>query len=574
MTKLSRFITLLCALTPFWAEAQSSLENFAVLPLKDLSSFDNPPGNWSVKGAVTAHPFKAGAVSTSSGEGVLVGNSGAPLKFKEKFNDLKLKLEFMVSPSSEGAIVLPGGYRLLLSDSWQQAGVTAKTSGYLDQFPIQNVSRAPGLWQTLELSFDASTKMGAKSPRLNYLAINGVVVQQGVFLAGVKSGDVDRLALEVTKGGLAFRSIAYQQLGDQKPVAISNLSYKLFTDPWDSKVLSKKEQEKQAMELTQEVGGGRSDFHLIYEGDLTVAESAQYYFTAVYTGPAFTFEVDGKIVISAEESYSASHVGAITLDKGTHKFKLRYSRYPWSTPALGLQVEKWGVRPYDLHARTSLPESTGSNPYLSVEPKKEVELVRSFIQLEGEKNKRTHCLSVGNPEGRHYTVDLNRGALLQVWRGGFANVTEMWLSRGEPQLLKPEGVTVAVSGKSSVAPLSDKNAAWPDSSNISFSGYRIGEKGEPLVRYKFADTEVVDQLIASPERLERRLRLEKPTSTPYYALLAVGRKIVKIEKGLYLVDNDYFLQVDKKASVLERTQGGVQELLLPLSATTSYSLFW
>ena len=70
------------------------------------------------------------------------------------------------------------------------------------------------------------------------------------------------------------------------------------------------------------------------------------------------------------------------------------------------------------------------------------ELIRSFVQLPGETHKRTHSLSVGTPAGLHYTLDLNQMALLQVWKGNFADLTDMWYERGESQLLKPMGATV------------------------------------------------------------------------------------------------------------------------------------
>ena len=68
-----------------------------------------------------------------------------------------------------------------------------------------------------------------------------------------------------------------------------------------------------------------------------------------------------------------------------------------------------------------------------------------------------------------YTMDLNRAALLQTWRGQFADVTEMWYERGEPQLLETAGLTVPVSGQSSYAVLASNAAAWPDSSDLNLS---------------------------------------------------------------------------------------------------------
>src|SRR5690606_31037229 len=127
---------------------------------------------------------------------------------------------------------------------------------------------------------------------------------------------------------------------------------------------------------------------------MDVQEAGEYIFTTIYSGPVLSLEVDGKAVLETGESTSQeTHTGSVNLTQGTHKFKIHYSRFPWRQPALGLRVEKSGIRPYDLHVLSSLPEPE-PKPYISVTPDKQPEMVRSFIQLDGEKYKRTHCISV------------------------------------------------------------------------------------------------------------------------------------------------------------------------------------
>ncbi|GGB80798.1 hypothetical protein GCM10011325_05400 [Dyadobacter sediminis] len=549
--------------------------NYTPLPLKDLSSFQNAGSNWTVQGDVSIHPSGTVKLKTTSGQGVLVGNPGNAITTTLKASDLRLSTEFMVSAGAEGAIILPGGQRVRISDSSKQKESSALTSGFTGQFPTQNAAKAPGLWQTLELAYDAAVPQLANSARLNFLALNGVTVLETVYLPNSKTvTEAQPISFEVTKGTIAFRNLGYQLLASRKPLALNNLNYKVYSDKWDSKEYSKLDHEGKSPALTQEVTNGMREFHLVYEGDMDVTEAGTYIFTSIYSGPVMTLDIDGKNVMTGGESTSQeSHSGTAELSQGNHKFKIYYSRFPWRQPALALRVEKAGVRPYDLHALSSLPEPE-PKPYISVTPDMRPEMVRSFIKLDDEKYKRTHCISVGSPEGWNYTMDLNRGALIQAWRGQFANVTEMWYERGEPQILFPAGLNVRVSGKSSLAVLENANAAWPDSSDINFLGYKIDQQGLPGFRYGIGSATVNDQLTPAGNSLSRTFRVDGTPKGNIYSLLASGNRIVEIEKGLYQIDDRYYVQVDKKAKVIVRPAGEGKELLLPVSGTTTYSMFW
>ncbi|MCE6989928.1 family 16 glycoside hydrolase [Dyadobacter sp. CY323] len=564
------FLLLSC---PILVSAQKG--NYSPLPLTDLSSFETKSANWSVQGNVAIPPTANGKIKTTTGSGVLVGNAGTAITTKLKASDLRLYLEFAVSPGAEGSVTLPGGQKVRISDSSKQKQLSALTSGYIGQFPTQNAAKAAGLWQTMELAYDATVQHLPNSARLNSLVLNNVTILETIYLPNSKTAaDGQPLTFEVTKGTIAFRNVGYQLLASRKPLSLNNLTYKVYSDKWDAKEYTKVDHEGTSQVLTQEVTNGMREFHLIYEGEMEATEAGDYNFTSIYSGNVMTLDVDGKSVLNNGESTSQeSHTGSVNLTQGKHKFRIHYSKFPWRAPALGLRVEKSGIRPYDLHTLSSLPEPE-PKPYISVTPEMRPEMVRSFILIDGEKTKRTHCISVGSPDGWNYTIDLNRGALIQAWRGQFADVTEMWYERGEPQLLFPAGLKIHVSGRSSFAGLENTNATWPDSSDINFLGYKINPQGYPVFRYGMDGATVSDELVSAGNTLSRTLKLEGTAKKPLYSLLASGNKIVEIESGLYQIDDRFYVVVDKKAKAVVRPAGQVQELILPISGTTNYSMYW
>lgn len=556
------------------AQAQKA-DNYTPIPLTNLSVFDAPSSGWKLSSGLMMNPVSGAISPERNGSGILIGSAGQTLKTRATMQDLRLKFDFMLSPGAQAYVTLPGGARVLLAEGGAVNEPGATTSGYAGLFPTQNATKAAGLWQTLELAYDASTATEPGTARLNSIVLNGVIVQQGEYVPLAKPvTQVQPLALEITKGTVAFRNLGYQALANRKPLSVGNLSYKLLNDPWDTKNPVKVEREGKSTTITQELGNGMKEFHLIFEGDMQADEAGEYTFTISQSGPVVQLTVDGKEVLTVGESTSQqTHTGRVMLDKGKHKFTLRYSRFPWRAPALGLSVSTAGVRPYDLTTLSSLPVPD-PKPYISVTPEGRPEMIRSFIKYQDEKRKRTHSLSVGSPTGWHYTMDLNRAALLQTWRGQFADVTEMWYERGEPQLLETAGLTVPVSGQSSYAVLANNAAAWPDSSDLNYLGYRLDAGGTPTLRYAFGSATLTDQLAASSEGITRTLGITGATVPNLYALLGTGQTITLVEKGLYKIDDRYYVRVDGKAKVMQRTSAGRQELLLPLSGITSYRMFW
>lgn len=559
-----------------WLLASLYLVHGQTTPLIEQGMFQSIPSHWTMQGSVEIHPLKVTAPRTTPGSGVLLGKVGSPVVTRAVARDLRLQVEFMLSPGAEGYVEVPGGIRILLSDSWQQASPNERTMGQVaGQAPTQNAAKSPGLWQQLSLAFDASLPNQPNRWKLDYCLLNGVRVQQAVYGVHTQAPrEPEPIRLAVTKGTIAFRRFTLQQLENKRPLALQGLRYTLYKDSWDATEPTAVERQGPAPAITQEVGQGMREFHVVFEGTIQVEDEGDYTFTTLYTGPTCQLTIgQNKVVVSGGSTSQETHTGTIRLTKGSHPFRLRYSRFPWRAPALGVRVEKAGVRPYDLHALSSLPEPA-PKPYISVEPSSgQVEMLRSFIQLPGEPAKRTHCLSVGTPEGWHYTFDLNRGAWLMAWRGEFADVTEMWYERGEPQLLFAAGLMVPVSGQSSVAALASASAAWPDSSRIRFLGYSLDSKGHPTCTYALEGGKVFDAVQPVSGGLQRTVRGENVASSTH-VLAAKASSIKLVEKGLYLIGDAYYVQLSAKEKPLLRTHQGQQELLLPLTGTVSYRLFW
>ncbi|GHB88381.1 family 16 glycoside hydrolase [Persicitalea jodogahamensis] len=550
-------------------------DGYTPISLNDLSAFDAPPQGWKLTPEIMMNPTNGTVMSTDKkGGGILVGTTGQTIKTKAAMQDLRLRFDFMLSPGAQAAVVLPGNQRIVLADGPLTAAPGASTSGYTGQFPIMNATKAPGLWQTIEIAYDASTTQ-PNMARVNSITLNGSRVQQGSYLPLSKTlTGKESIAFTVNKGTVAFRNIGYQELANRKPLTIENLTYKLYSDQWDTENPTKLDREGPAAALTQEIAAGMKEFQLVFAGNMVVSEAGLYTFEVAESGPNTVLTVDGKVVMKLSGTTSQDkHTAQTQLSEGKHDFSLFYARFPWRAPALGVSVYKSGVRPYDLTALSSLPVPP-PKPYIGVDPENGTEMLRSFIQYQDEKAKRTHALSVGNPAGWHYTMDLNRGALLQAWRGPFADVTEMWYERGEPQLLETAGLTVLVSGKSSYAPLNDLSAAWPDSANLKYLGYRLNANGVPTLRYAFGNATLADQFTADAQGLTRKISIEGSGPSGMYALLGAGDAITMVEKGLYRIDDRYYVRVDKNARVTQRSSAGKQELLLPLGGTTTYSLFW
>ena len=212
--------------------------------LASLSAFRPTSANWKIVGAATADRNRPLAMAEEPGTGVLV-NTPAPgargnLFTTWEHGDLDLSLDVMMPKGSNSGVYLMGRYEVQLLDSW---GVKAPTfadlggiyqrwddargagrEGFEGTPPRQNASRAPGLWQHLEISFRAPIFDGKRkvaNARFAVVRLNGVVVQENVGVTGPTRAAA--FLDEVPTGPLMIQ-------GDHGPVAVRNIQYKSSSD--------------------------------------------------------------------------------------------------------------------------------------------------------------------------------------------------------------------------------------------------------------------------------------------------------------------------------------------------------
>lgn len=207
-------------------------------------------------------------------------------------------------------------------------------------------------------------------------------------------------------------------------------------------------------------------------------------------------------------------------------------------------------------------------------------LLRSYLNV-GSK-KRTHAISVGNPNQTNYSYDLKQGALLQVWRGPFADVTGMWESRGEPQLAIPLGAVTPLSTAPPFAFLKDPGSAWPDSipfDEFDNQGYSLDSDRNPTFHYRYGGVTIDDKISMGEngESLKRKIRIGNPAANLYFRL-AAGRSVEPLGKGLYLIDDKaYYIKIEGRGlKPTVRKAHGMEELVIAFDNLSSldYSIIF
>jgi hypothetical protein len=214
---------------------------------------------------------------------------------------------------------------------------------------------------------------------------------------------------------------------------------------------------------------------------------------------------------------------------------------------------------------------------MTVEPGSKPSFIKTFL-MHGD-IKLTHVLSVGDPSQVNYSYDLKQGAIFQVWRGKFIDVTPSWRDRGGMQIAVPLGSVISLSDAPAVAKLQDENAAWPDSipfDVMNNKGYSLDKKRSPTFKYIFNDINVSDSIVPleNGEGLARTISVAN-AAADIYTRIITGNKIENISGDLYAVDDkSYYIRIDKKYKPLVRKSGSQQEMIVKYSGPVTYSLIW
>ena len=602
------------------------------IPLTDLGAFRPTAANWRVAGGAAADRGKSLALQAEPGTGVLVNAPTDAAKghlfTTMQHGDLDVSLDVMLPKGSNSGVYLMGRYEVQLFDSWGVASPTfadmggiyqrwdekrgAGNEGYEGTAPRLNASRAPGLWQHLDIVFRAPRFDGKRkiaNARFTKVVLNGVVVQENVEVTGPTRAAAFQdeqptgpLMIQGDHGPIAVRNIQYKAYTGV--ATLSDLRFRAFTgDQMDSAWIDTHTPVRQgtATGLSTEAAQATNKFAVAYDGSLTVPTTGRYRFIINLDWVGAEPAMQGPAVAGARLSLDGTpvlvHRGAarramadVDLTAGKHAFALRFykNRAYGNERDLNLWIEGPGVRRQALHDETLLTSAGNPVSPIVLQPQMEPVLLRSFEWHRH--SKRTTVMSVADPLGVHYSYDLAQGAPIFVWRGPFLETTQMWNDRGEDQIARPIGSTVDLAGVPTVAILGDANAAWPDSlpdeRDFTRLGFQLDKAGRPTIRSRVRGITVEDALSpeASGPSLRRELRLHAPATAStdgVYVLLAMGRNIVRQSDGSYAVDDKSYLVTlpSGAAQPVLREQTGRAELLLPVrfdrgEATVAYSIVW
>jgi len=210
-------------------------------------------------------------------------------------------------------------------------------------------------------------------------------------------------------------------------------------------------------------------------------------------------------------------------------------------------------------------------------------VLRSFMDLPGEPRMRVvHAVSVGSPQQVHYTYDMDKGALIQIWRGNFLDATPMWHERGDGSSRPAGAVQRFGTPVFALAKLGTAQAAWvADSAGTNYrpKGYTLDENDRPTFLYKIYGATVSDaiRVLDNGQGLHRELTVQNATNGDLYARLAEGAVIEEKAKDMYLVDGKaYYLRLDDAKTVkpVVREVNGRKELIVPVRNKLGHSILF
>jgi hypothetical protein len=576
------------------------------ISLDNLNAFKTPAANWSIVGDAAVDLNQNNTMTTTAGKGVLAcihprGKYGREFDLLTNFEhgDADVEFEFMMAKGSNSGFYLQGRYEIQLFDSWgvkqpQAHDVGAiyerwdesrptGTKGYEGHAPRMNASKAPGLWQKMKISFqaprfDASGKKISNAKVLK-VELNGITVQENIELAGITRGGLEGevaqgpILIQGDHGCVAFRNLVVKSF--DKPVPqLKDLKYAQYDGIFMSEpdyTKTKLVKEGKLEKLAYDVAGKDNGYILRFTGKLVIPVAGEYRFQTVNNGGNGTLRINNQEVIKWKWWEGE---GKATLPAGELPFEFVYNKNTdWGKASLGLAVESDYNRTVELQALGSINLSSPTNPIL-VKPGSETVVHRSFFQM-GNENV-SHGVSVGEPTGIHYAVNLEKGALARVWKGDFLDVTPMWNDRGNGMSI-PQGSVLDLNNQPTLALIANDQTAWPTSygetDGFRQRGYDIDAAGRPTFKYDIVGVKVEDQIRpdADSKFLSRELRITGNIPATLKCRLASGKEIVKISDNTFVVDKKYYIQAE---GATIRTVGATQELVVLAAPKINYVLMW
>jgi len=610
------------------------------IPLDSLSSFQPAGENWVIASSIGGDPRRTNSLVANPGTGILVNTapdkSGDHLITNWEHGDIELSFEFLLPPESNSGMYLMGRYELQLLDSWGVAEpgvhdcgaiyerwIENEKRGYEGTAPLVNAARAPGLWQTMRILFQAPRfdKSGHKTSHAKFLEVehNGFLIHKNVEVTGPTRGAnwpedaaSGPILIQGNHGPIAFRNLIKRPFNFDTQVTLQDVTSQVQRRK--NVAVTQNEAEAPTEDLPSTVAanidpgdlGESTNFTVTYTGKINIPNSGTYAFDADSRGTV-------QLQVGGQPALVPINPGVrfipIDLPAGLHDFKLEYAHGRWQKPQLALFVEGPRIARHivdtaeskerqrakvkaltaamaDEEKPVAKPQKKEVTEIVVSPPADGIRLQRGFTPFDP--RKRLYSISVGSSTGVHYAYDFDTATILRTWNGPFLDLFEFWDGRAQNQLTKPIGPALTFHDNPTVALLESGEHDWPTETDAMWSseGYTLDAQGNPTFFSRLSDIGIEDKIVAasSPRRLDRHLTLRGDhTSWMTAILLAEASTITPEANGRsYIIgDRAYYLDIPADNNLepfIRRINGRDQLVLFPPKSGKdvhlTYSLVW
>ena len=509
MQKLS-LLRMFCS--PFMLFAQQNNS------FNDLSFWKpNNKSNWQIVGDVSADLNASESMTVSPGNGILVNlptkENRANLISKEEYGDVDVSFDFMMAKHSNSGFYIQGRYEVQLLDSWGvlnpgtgDCGGIYKRRKFIPQeylyeghAPRINACLAPGLWQHMEISFQAP-KFDNKGQKISHakvllIKLNGAIIQENVELTGPTGGAISEkesatgpFMIQGDHGAVAFKNLTVKSFSG-KEVKMGGVNYEVYLGEFKSAkdFLGKKPNLSGKIDkLTWEVAPQENNLAEVFKSSLDVPIAGKHSFEFIIAGNSIV-NINGKEVLGNQwRDNNNKRTVEVDLPSGNIPIEIvTYKTDGWLRPAMGMWIQGPEFRSKAYHNISSLLGSNASDPILL--DAKTNTVFRSFTDLikNGKKLKRiVHGVNVGSPSHLHYTYNLDNGSIVQIWKGEFLDTSPMWDDRGDGSS-KARGAILSFNDAATLIGTENKDQieeSIPEKDNFKTLGYDLDENDLPTAK--------------------------------------------------------------------------------------------
>jgi hypothetical protein len=198
---------------------------------------------------------------------------------------------------------------------------------------------------------------------------------------------------------------------------------------------------------------------------------------------------------------------------------------------------------------------------------------------------KPYGLSVCDPSGIHYSLNVTTGRVLRAWRGNICGeVHTMWVDRGSEQTLAPRNAMVELP-EMALFGFNSESSSYPDTlrdeDGFRYLGYKEKQGEKPVFEYQTPNGVAGIKFLPMENRLVTKIGFSTFTETSRVVWhgLAQGESVEKLSDGSYRIDGAYYLIPDPAISpfIKEESKGKLKRILVPVSGKTreiNYSIVW